>query len=63
MTTPVRPEHLTKRELLLVLEYVPQHFWPPRPTRQIRATLLSAIRRAEASGRYVFDVTHASGDR
>jgi hypothetical protein len=37
---------LPKSELLRVLESCPQQFWPPRPTRQDKSTLVDAIRRA-----------------
>jgi len=37
---------ISKPELLVVLESVPQHFWPPRPTRQAKATLVEAIEHA-----------------
>ena len=38
---------LTRRECLERLENVPQHFWPPRPTRQGVETLRAAVARAE----------------
>lgn len=44
-------EQLTKPELLDRLETVPQHFWPPRPTRQDKAELVQAIKTAETSER------------
>jgi hypothetical protein len=37
---------LTKSDLLQILEKCPQRFWPPRPTRQDKATLVDAIRNA-----------------
>jgi hypothetical protein len=46
--------NLTKPRLLLVLEHVDQHFWPSRPTRQNKADLLDAIKRAIRADRYDF---------
>jgi hypothetical protein len=40
-------EEMTKPELLDRLETVPQHFWPPRPTRQDKAELVRAVNEAE----------------
>ena len=37
---------LTKKQLLDVLESVPQRYWPPRPTRQDRAVLVERIHAA-----------------
>lgn len=37
---------LPKWELLAIMEHVPQRFWPPRPIRQDKATLVDAIERA-----------------
>ena len=37
---------LTKEQLLVVLESVPQSYWPPRPTRQTKETLVSIIQSA-----------------
>ena len=37
---------LTKAQLLEVLEHVPQQFWPPRPTRQDKETLVEVVWRA-----------------
>jgi hypothetical protein len=52
-------ESLTKRQLLFVMEHVPQHFWPPRPTCQAKSTLQWMVVRAVRSGRYIFDPAHA----
>lgn len=45
---------LTKPELLQALNYAPQQFWPPRPTRQGKAVLVDAVTRAHYA---------AAGDR
>jgi len=37
---------LTKAELLIILESVPQGYWPPRPTRQDKRDLVDVVRRA-----------------
>lgn len=60
MTTQVtvKLEDLLKSELLRVLEHTPQHFWPPRPTRQSRNELLRSIRSAIAADRYTFTTEH-----
>jgi hypothetical protein len=49
-------ERLTKQQALRVLEHVPQHFWPPRPTRQTKGTLTAAIVTAWSAGRYDFQL-------
>lgn len=49
---------LKKDQLLMALEHVPQHFWPPRPTQQRVETLRDAIREAIKSGRYEFRLEH-----
>ena len=41
---------LTRRQLLDVLETVPQSYWPPRPTRQDKAELKARIFQALQSG-------------
>ncbi len=51
-------ESLTKPQLLQVLEHVDQHFWPPRPTRQVKSELVAAIWSACRSGRYSFQLQH-----
>lgn len=60
MTTPAAAEvdDLFKTELLKVLEHVPQHFWPPRPTRQSKGEILRSIRQAIAAGGYTFNPEH-----
>jgi hypothetical protein len=40
----------TKSQLLQLIEEVPQSYWPPRPTRQDKATLLAVITRAFNAG-------------
>lgn len=50
--------YLTKQQLLYVMEHVPQHFWPPRPTRQYKRTLQWMVIRAVRAGRYKFDMSH-----
>lgn len=40
----------TKAGLLLTLESIPQSYWPPRPTRQDKATLFDAVSRAYRDG-------------
>jgi hypothetical protein len=37
---------LTKAQLLAVLEHAPQQYWPPRPTRQDKDTLVEAVHHA-----------------
>jgi hypothetical protein len=49
----------TKIQLLHILEHVPQYFWPPRPTRQVKSELIAALCAAERSGRYIFRQDHA----
>lgn len=49
---------LRKDELLSVLQHVDQHFWPPRPTRQEKATILAAIKNAIRAGRYTYSPSH-----
>jgi hypothetical protein len=41
---------LSKPQLLAALERTPQRYWPPRPTRQDKATLVEAIERALLTG-------------
>jgi hypothetical protein len=48
--TMARIINLPKHELLLVLEYTPQRFWPPRPTRQDKRILAEAIEHAHYLG-------------
>lgn len=55
---PVSIDDLLKPELLKVLERIPQHFWPQRPTRQSRTELLRSIRSAIAADRYTFTTEH-----
>lgn len=40
---------LTKPELLQALNYAPQQYWPPRPTRQNKSILVEAVTRAHYS--------------
>ena len=42
---------LARRQLLDVLETVPQSYWPPRPTRQDKAELKARIFQALQSGK------------
>jgi hypothetical protein len=51
-TMPQFFESLTRAELLLMMEHVPQHFWPHAPTRQNKQTLKSAIVHAHRTGHY-----------
>jgi hypothetical protein len=41
-------ELMTKAELLMELEHIPQSYWPPRPTRQNKATIFAACLRARS---------------
>lgn len=44
MPKPIKPlADMTKAELLAEIERIPQHFWPPRPTRQDKATLVLVL--------------------
>lgn len=48
---------MTRANLILALQYVDQHFWPPRPTRQLKTTLAGAVWRAVQAGRYSENLT------
>jgi len=53
-------EKLTKHQLLNVMQFVPQHFWPPRPSHQSKSCLQWMVVRAVRSGRYEFNMEHAA---
>jgi hypothetical protein len=42
----------TKQQCLHLLQEIPQSYWPPRPTRQDKATLFAAIYRAYNDGAF-----------
>jgi len=46
---------LSKADLLVVLESVPQSYWPPRPTRQDKKVLVECIRSAHLSHKRIRD--------